>query len=84
MPMPEQDVILRCAKCGRVTDDLHPWGGHLDSINRARMQSLLPLWCRLCVLKAQLDYARTESARLIARIPELEREIAKPEEPADA
>lgn len=62
----------KCDNCGKERPTV-PWRGHLDSINAIRMRSSLPRWCATCTLEAQLKYAKEESARLFARIPELEK-----------
>lgn len=64
-----------CANCEKRPATLR-WGGDLDNINQIRMSGALPWWCALCAAVAQLAHAQSESARLLARIPELEAEIA--------
>ena len=63
-----------CKNCGKHKGTIK-WlgtGGVMEFTH-----GMYEIWCRCCVLKAQLDYAKKESRRLTKRIPVLERKLKR-------
>jgi len=66
------DASVLCPNCGRrpASENWVGEGGMLDYVH-----GFYQRWCKLCCLKAQLEYARKQ----VERIPDLEKQLAEEE-----
>ncbi len=69
-----------CPNCNEREGTL-TWAGDMDSLNIARMSSILPKWCELCAVRAQVEYQRAMIAKFTTQLPEREARLAELEAP---
>lgn len=63
---------MTCDNCKREVAALKNWGGTHDGVSLARNPWLVKQWCRFCVVRAQVEYARP----IAAGLSKLEAELA--------
>lgn len=69
-----------CANCNEREGTI-PWSGSMDSVSIARQGGAahLPLWCEICALREQINFATAQARKLPtmeARLEELLQSIA--------